>query len=71
MPCHEQVEAAMRRDSRTLCDVLEKEWGEFTLSRETVSSGVFRDHDGWRGYLAIADQHNGLYVTVETIAIRL
>ena len=61
--CHEQVEAAMRRDSKTLCDVVEKEWREFTLARETVSSGVFRDHDGWRSYLAIADQHNGLYVT--------
>lgn len=67
----EQVDAALRQDFTTLCDALEKEWGESTLARETVSNGVFWDHDGWRGYLTIADQHNGLYLTVEAIARRL
>lgn len=67
----EQIETVLRQDFTTHCDALEKAWGEFTLARETVSNGVFWDHDGWRGYLTIADQHNGLYVTVEAIARRL
>lgn len=68
---HEQIESALRREFTTLCDALEVAWGESTLARETVSNGVFWDHDGWRGYLTIADQHNGLYVTVEAIAKRV
>jgi len=67
----EQVDSTMRSEFIRLCDVLEAAWGESTLARETVSNGVFWDHDGWRGYLTIADQHNGLYVTVEAIAKRV